>query len=161
MTKAFWVTLTMVIVLIGCATPQTSQKTISGPVTDIVNATPGMLYSALDLNDGVTVDIGLGVEQYSHFNEPDPSIPRIIHHQPKSRMTSIGFGLKEGVFKEDGWGVGQQNRSHHKSYCRLKLAPQFAIVPDLQLLKNPAFKPGQTQLRAFGLSVQVALQYVY
>ncbi len=162
MKKFNWVVITLSVALIGCTTHQTKtrQDPFQGTVAEVVAAKGAALYPAIAANDDVSVNLNSDLVRTTLISGFDSIAQPTIRYQPRSKGAPSDLGFKWGATK-DVLGIGLGNPKKTDSLCRWVLAPKLAIVPDLQLLKNPAFKPDQGQLRAFGVSLQVALQYRY
>lgn len=85
------------------------------------------------------------------------SVSAGLGYQPVPRGNLLGFGLNWGEPNEDTYGPGLRDQYTAEIFYRWQLAPQFAITPDLQWLKNPALNPDEDQIWVFGLRVRIAL----
>ena len=162
MEKMNWVVIALSIALIGCATHQTKtrQDPFPGAVLDAAAAKGGSLYPAIAVDDDVSVHLNSELVRTTHISGFNSIAQPTIRYRPKPKGALNDFGFKWGATK-DVFGIGLGNPKKTDSLCRWELAPKLAIVPNLRLLKKPAFTPDQGPLRAFGVSLQVALQYRY
>lgn len=158
-----WVMVTLavsVIGVIGCATPptMTGQHPVRGAAADMTVAQMGQTASAMTA-DKLNVHLGAAVVP-AHLDHGFGLIaPRPLRPQPQG--TPIDFVFKWKITNKERFGIGLLDQQTPERHCRWVLAPKVAINPDQHLLKNPAFKSDHAQLKAFGLSVQLALRYVY
>ena len=163
MKNSNWVIIIIVLTFIGCATPR--MKTCEDPVnttpTEMKAAKGKELDAAIAPTNYANSDVGPSVMRSNRTNEFYLIEHPWTHYQPRPHGAPINYGIKLEAPKEPAFGVGLRNQNTTGNYCRWIVAPKFAIVPGLKLLKNPSFKTDQAQLRSFGLSVQVALQYRY
>ena len=160
MKKLSWVIISMAFAVMGCATPPTmpGHDPVYLAAADTVVATRGQNATAKTPDD-VNSHLNSSVVRTLLDNEFDLIASHTLRPEPQG--TPIDFGLKWKGVNEAAFGIGLRTQNRPGSDRRWVLAPKLALNPDLQLLKNPAFKSDHAQLREFGISVQVALQYNY
>ncbi len=163
MKKLHWVMATLAVSVIGvtgCATTptMTGQHPVRSAAADMAAAQMGPTASAMTA-DKVTLHLGSGVVPAYLDNGFGLIAPRTLLSKPQG--PPIDFVFKWKITNKERFGIGLLGQQTPERDCRWVLAPKVAINPDRHLLKNPAFKSDHDQLRAFGLSVQLALRYVY
>ena len=67
-------------------------------------------------------------------------------YQPVPKGDLLGFGFNWGEPNEDTYGKGLRDQYTAEIFYRWQLAPQLAITPDLQWLRNPALNPNEDQI---------------
>lgn len=77
--------------------------------------------------------------------------------QPVPKADLFGFGFNWGEPNDNTYGPGLRDQYTAELFYRWQLAPQFAITPDLQWLKNPVLYPDEDQIWVVGLRVRLAL----
>jgi hypothetical protein len=160
MKKRIGVIISLAVAVMGCATPSTmtGHDPVYVAAADMAVANRGQVASAMTADD-VNWHAGTGIAGTHLYNGFDLIAPRTL--QPKSQGAPIDFGLKWRGATDQRLGIGLRDQQQTENRCSWVLAPKVALNPDLQLLKNPAFKSDHAQLRVFGISVQLALQYLY
>ena len=78
-------------------------------------------------------------------------------YQPDPGGDVLGFGFNWGEVNEDTWGPGLSDQLTTELYFRWNIAPQFALTPDIQYLRDPALNPEEDSLWVFGLRARLAL----
>ena len=136
-----WVVITLAVALIGCATPpkMIGQDPVHGTAADVVGATVGWTAPTMTAVDGVNIHLGSGVVRPNRDNGFDLTDWRTTQHQPRPEGTPIDSGFTWSGGHKAAVDIGLRDRRPTESSCRWVLAPKLALIPDLQLLKNPAF----------------------
>lgn len=80
-----------------------------------------------------------------------------IGYQPVPGGDLLGAGLNWGEPNGNTYGPGLRDQYTAELFYRWQLAPQLAITPDLQWLRNPALNPNEDQIWIIGLRARLAL----
>ena len=78
-------------------------------------------------------------------------------YQPTPGGDLLGFGFNWGEPNEGTYGKGLRDQYTAEVFYRWQLAPQLAVTPDLQWVRNPALNPTEDQIWIFGLRARLSL----
>ena len=69
----------------------------------------------------------------------------------------LGIGVNWGQPNETSFGSGLDDQYTAEAFYRFQLAPQLAITPSIEYIKNPALNPSDDSLWVAGLRMRIAL----
>ena len=70
-------------------------------------------------------------------------------------VSLVGLGFNWNEPNEDTFGPGLGDQYAVELFTRLRLTPHFEVIPNIQLVGNPALDPSENAVLAFGLRARI------
>ena len=86
----------------------------------------------------------------------DRSISIGFGHSPDRQSDRFGLGLQWGRPNQEIYGTTGDDQYTVETYYRMQVLKHLQVVPDVQLLINPAFNPDEDRVWVFGLRARLA-----
>ena len=87
----------------------------------------------------------------------DRSISIGFGHSSDRQSDRFGLGLQWGRPNEEIYGTTGDDQYTVETYYRMQVLKHLQVVPDVQLLINPAFNPDEDRVWVFGLRARLVL----
>ena len=87
----------------------------------------------------------------------DRSISIGFGHSPDRQSDRFGLGLQWGRPNQEIYGTTGDDQYTVETYYRMQVLKHLQVVPDVQLLINPAFNPDEDRVWVFGLRARLVL----